>query len=300
MVHIKKSNDRDDHNVHNENDGAENEYDIFRVVCIVQHVSHYTHRLYGLKRIVIVILVGNDLAVILVNKLHRNARVLGDDDCGADGSVYVMLLALRVLFVLTVVVHIPKSLELGENNVIIGRMSFCENSYDGDAFCMLVKVTCRVTGMNGVSNLEVAVFCYVCANDRLHRFACLKHFAIGYRFVFKVIGRCTDHAIAVVAVRHGKGNDLGYSLILLQRRYNRVGNGTNGRFIEVHRVHGKLRVASCRTYNGRIILCAGCDTLVNLRSDVKGKHTDSGGDYNGEYDQNDLHLLDRHVFKCEF
>ena len=179
-------------------------------------------------------------------------------------------------------------------------MSFFENSYDSNAFCMLVKVTCRVAGMNGVSNLEVAVFCYVCANDRLHRSACLKHFALGYRFVFKVIGRCTYHAIAVVAIRHGKGNDLGYSLILLQRRYNRVGNSSDGRFIEVHRVHGKLRVASCRTYNGRIILCARCDALVNLRSDVKGKHTDSGGDHDREYDQNDLHLFDRHVFKCEF
>ena len=196
----------------------------------------------------------------------------------------VMLLAIPVLFVLTVVVHIPEGLELGENNVIIGRMSFRENSYDSNAFCMLIKVTCRVAGMNGVSNLEVAVFCYVCANDCLHRSACIKHRALGYGFVLKVIGRCTDHAIAIVAVRHGKGNDLGYSLILLQGGYNRVGNSSDGRFIEVHRVHCKLRVASCRTDNGRIILCAGCDALVNLRSNVKGKHTDSGGDYNGEND----------------
>ena len=54
-----------------------------------------------------------------------------------------MLLALFVLTVfLTVIVHIPKGLDLSKYDVIKGRMAFFKDTHDGDSLGMLIRTAC--------------------------------------------------------------------------------------------------------------------------------------------------------------
>ena len=144
MIHIKKSDDRDNHNIHNEYNGAEHKYDIFRVVSVIEYVANNAHRLDCLKGVIVVVLGGNNLAIVFLNQLHGISGILRVYKNGTDCTVgMLMLLTLFVLVMfLTVIMHIPKGLDLSKYDVIKGRMAFFKDTNDGDSLGMLIRTAC--------------------------------------------------------------------------------------------------------------------------------------------------------------
>ena len=59
-------------------------------------------------------------------------------------------------------------------------------------------------------------------------------------------------------------------------------------------------MAARRPYDHGIIAGVFGDSFIDLCSHVQSKYADTGGDYNREHNQNDLHFFNGHVFERKF
>ena len=135
-----------------------------------------------------------------------------------------------------------------------------------------------MAGINQISNLKITVLCDIGTDYGLHRFGSRKHFTLCNRLILQISRGGSDHVIAVIIICHRKRYYGIYSLILLQRGYNRIRNRSYGRVGKIHRIHSELGVTAGRTNNSRIILSTRGNTFVNLSCYVKGKNADACGD----------------------
>ena len=205
------------------------------------------------------------------------------------------------IFVLVVlafmVMHQPDGAQLGEHHIVKRTVCFLQDTRHGEG--RFVLLADGMAGIDLIPDGQAAELCDIGAQHHLEFPVRRKHFALRDFLPGQVV-RCGAHqAVAVVAVRHGKGDHGRHAHVLLQFRHHGIRDGAQRFIRKVHGVHRQLGLAAGGTDNCGIVSRVGGDSVAHLAGNVIGQDADACGNHNGKDHQQQLGLFDRHILQCE-